>query len=168
MIHPLKHIRRLLTVKVDLELARQHLIGIAWSLAAIEIILRGEVYEQEVIYKALEHNPDLFKIVYTDLLGGPPNEEKIETALRTVDEYLDEHWQHHLKPLVTYLKKRGGVLPLSEIGDEFAHTQIYPWHLETACEWLADKGVLERVSMPITLTTKSSVEIEEPAYELVD
>ena len=91
-----------------------------------------------------------------------------EAALQAAEAKASENWERYLKPLIRYLKKRGALTPLSELGDEFAHTQVYPWHLKTACEWLADQGILERVSMPITLTKKSRVEIEEPAYELTD
>lgn len=168
VVHPLKHIRLLLTVKKDRELARQELLGVAWSLAAIQIILQGEVYEEEIIYRAMEYAPELFETTYSALLKGTPTRRKLDDALAALEAYLDANWSDLFKPVLRYLRKRKTLTPLSEIGDEFAHTQIYPWHLKTACEWLADRGVLERMSAPITLTAKSHVEIEEPAYEILD
>jgi hypothetical protein len=53
-----------------------------------------------------------------------------------------------LKPLLAYLKKQHRLVPLSEMSDHFAFSQLYPWHLESACEWLKRKGLLQRLSAP--------------------
>jgi hypothetical protein len=64
------------------------------------------------------------------------------------------------------LKKQNRVLPLSEISDHFAFSQVHPGHLEAACEWLEHKGLLEKVSAPFKLTRRSGQHVEEPAYFL--
>jgi hypothetical protein len=58
------------------------------------------------------------------------------------------------------------VVPLSEISDHFAFSQLHPGHLEAACEWLERKGLLEKVSAPFKLTKRSTERVEEPAYFL--
>lgn len=163
-IHAHRHAEKLLSIKEDLELARQEVFGAAHSLAAIEIILQGEVYEQEIIYKAIEINPGLFQVIYLDLLAGPGSAELLRGALDRINDYLEEHGDRHLKPLLHYLAKQKRVVPLSEISDHFAYTQLYPWHLESACEWLESKGRLEKLATPFKLTTKSRIDVEEPAY----
>ena len=50
--------------------------------------------------------------------------------------------------------------------DHFAFSQLHPWHLESACEWLERKGRLEKVSAPFKLTKRSQGQVEEPAYFL--
>jgi hypothetical protein len=50
------------------------------------------------------------------------------------------------------------------MSDHFAFSQVHPWHLEAACEWLERKGVLEKVSAPFKLTRRSLERVEEPAY----
>jgi hypothetical protein len=55
---------------------------------------------------------------------------------------------------------------LSEISDHFSFSQLYPWHLESACEWLERKGRLEKLSAPFKLTNRGSEQVEEPAYFL--
>ena len=87
-------------------------------------------------------------------------------ALDAVDAYLDEHYEAHLKPLLDYLKKQDRVVPLSEISDHFAFSQVYPGHLAAACEWLEKKGLVEKVSAPFKLTKRSLERVEEPAYFL--
>jgi len=155
-----------LLIKKDLELARQSLLWAAWSLAAIRIIEDREVHEEEIIYRALERDPELFKVVYSDIVGTPAKKGKSKAALTAVDEYLEAHAEGFSKPLLSYLKKQGRVVALSELADHFAHTQIYPWHLQQAGDWLERHGRLEKVSAPFKLTKRSPIEIEEPAYYL--
>lgn len=165
VIHPLKYIDKLLHIKKDAELARQELIGVAHSLAAIEIILRGEIYEHELIYKALEYNPELFSVVYTEILGRQRSLAKLKKALQAVRDYVHGNDKRYLRPIIKFFKTHRQIVPLSLICDAFAHTQIYPWHIVSACEWLVDKEVLQKVSLPIHVTKKSTVDVEEPAYQ---
>jgi hypothetical protein len=165
-IHAHRHARKRLDLKGDLALAAQETLGAAHSVAHTEIIRRGEVWEDDVIYRAIAGAPDLFQTIYLDVLAKPKNRRVLSTALDAIDDYLDEHYQAHLKPLLAYLKKQNRVVPLSEIGDHFAFSQLHPWHLESACEWLERKGRLEKVSAPFKLTKRSQGQVEEPAYLL--
>jgi hypothetical protein len=71
-----------------------------------------------------------------------------------------------LKPLLSHLKKENRGVPLSEMSDRFAFTQLHPGHLEAACEWLVRKGRLQKLSVPFKLTKRSLEMVEEPAYFL--
>jgi hypothetical protein len=163
-IHALRHARKRLEIKKDLELATQETIGAAHSIAYTEIIRLGKVWEQDVIYRAIDNDPKLFKTIYLDVLAKGKNKKVLETALDAIDGYLDKHYKAHLKPLLDYLEKQSRLLPLSEIGDHFASSQLYPWHLESACEWLEEKGRLQKLSTPFKLTKRSTERVEEPAY----
>lgn len=165
-IHAQRHARQRLDIQGDLQLAVQETLWAAHSVAHTEIIRRGEVWEQDVIYRAMEGSPDLFQTIYLDVLAKPKNRRVLSTALDTIEAYLDEHYRAHLKPLIDYLKKQSRVVPLSEISDNFAFSQLHPWHLESACEWLERKGLLEKVSAPFKLTRRSQERVEEPAYFL--
>src|SRR4051812_41014628 len=125
-IHAHRHARKRLDLKGDLELAAQDTLGAAHSVAHTEIIRRGEVWEQEVIYRAMEGAPDLFRTIYLDVLAKRKNRRVLSNALDAIDAYLDEHYQNHLKPLLAYLKKQSRVVPLSEISDAFAFSQLHP------------------------------------------
>jgi hypothetical protein len=165
-IHAVIHARKRLEVKGDIALASQETLGAAHSVAHTEIIRRGEVWEDDVIYRAIEGAPALFKTIYLDVLAKPNNKKVLAAALAAVDVYLDEHYAAHLKPLLDLLKKQNRVMPLSEISDHFAFSQLHPGHLEAACEWLEHKGLLEKVSAPFKLTKRSLERVEEPAYFL--
>ena len=168
LIHPLKHIDRLLKIKNDPQLARQEMLWVAWTLAAIEIIKRGEIWEEEIIYRGLEYNPELFKAVYTNVQSGSADEGRVRVALERTHKELKQHGEEWLKPMIDALRKKRRLTSLSELADDFAHTQIYPWHIQTSCEWLSEQGIINAFSAPFRLTKRSSVELEEPAYELQD
>src|SRR5437773_194526 len=163
-IHAHRHARKRLDIKGDLELAAQETLGAAHSVAHTEIIRRGQVWEQDVIYRAMEGAPALFQTIYLDVLSKRKNRRVLSAALDAIDGYLDKHYQAHLKPLLGYLKKQNRVVPLSEVSDHFASSQLYPWHLESACEWLERKGLLVKFSAPFKLTKRSVERVEEPAY----
>ena len=165
-IHAHRHARKRLDIKGDLELAAQETLGAAHSVAHTEIIRQGQVWEQDVIYRAMEGAPALFQTIYLDVLAKRKNRRVLSAALDAIDGYLDEHYRAHLKPLLGYLKKQNRVVPLSEMSDHFAFSQLHPGHLESACEWLERKGVLEKLSAPFKLTKRSVERVEEPAYFL--
>jgi hypothetical protein len=165
-IHAVRHARKRLEIKGDLDLAAQEILGAAHSVAHTEIIRRGQVWEKEVIYRAMEGAPALFQTIYLDVLAKRKNRRVLETALDAIDGYLDKHYRAHLKPLLAYLKKQSRVVPLSEMSDHFAFSQLHPWHLESACEWLERKGHLQKLSAPFKLTKRSIERVEEPAYFL--
>ncbi len=163
-LHAHRHARQRLDLKGDLELAAQEVLGAAHSVAHTEIIRRGQVWEGEVIYRAIEGDPQLFQTIYLDVLAKRKNRRVLSGALDAIDAYLTRHYRSHLKPLLDYLKKENRVVPLSEMSDHFAFSQVHPWHLESACEWLERKGLLEKVSAPFKLTKRSLERVEEPAY----
>ncbi len=165
-IHAHRHARKRLDLKEDLDLAAQETLWAAHSVAHTEIIRRGEVWEGDVIYRAIEGDRKLFQAIYLDVLAGPRDRGALSAALDAIDGYLVAHHEAHLKPLLAFLTKQKRVVPLSEISDHFAFSQLYPWHLESACEWLEEKGLLQKLSAPFKLTKRSLERVEEPAYSL--
>ena len=99
-----------------------------------------------------------------DLLAVPRTSQNLGKVLATFDQYLENHAEVRLQPVLAYLRKEKRLVPLSELADHFAHSQLFPWHLEAACEWLERKGRLGKFSAPFGLTKMSRVEVEEPAY----
>lgn len=161
-----RHASRLLNIKGDNQLCIEQLICVAHSLAAIHIIQQGAIYEHEVIHKAIELNPELFQTVYLDVITKRKSKKLLQAALDAIDGYLEDNAKRFLKPMLAWMKKQKRMIPLSEMSEHFAHTQLFPWHLESACDWLEEKGELEKVSAPFKLTAKSRIELEEPCYLL--
>jgi uncharacterized protein len=164
LIHAQRHAARLLEDKRDLDLAFQELIGCAHCVAAAEVIVAGEVHEGIMIHRALELAPELMKELYLDLLKGARTAARLGKILAGFEGYLEKHAETRLAPVLRYLRKAARLVPLSELSDHFAHSQLFPWHLESACEWLERKGRVGKFSAPFGLTKLSRVEVEEPAY----
>ena len=164
LIHAIRHATRLLEHQRDLDLAFQELLGGAHCVAAAESIASGEVHEGLVIQRALELAPVLMRQLYLDLLAAPRTAENLGKTLAALEAYLDKHAEARLRPVLSYLLKEKRLVPLSELADHFAHSQLFPWHLESACEWLEQKKRISKFSAPFGLTKLSRVEVEEPAY----
>lgn len=167
-IHAHRHARKLLDVRKDLDLCKESVIWMAHAIAAMEIVRKGEVYEDHLIYRAIELEPELFQTLYVDVVAKRRTKKLLAAALAAGREHLEKNWKRNLKPLLHYLKKSGQVVPLTEMSDHFAFSQLYPWHLESACDWLDEQGCVEKLSAPFKLTKKSRVDVEEPAYMLID
>ncbi|MBO0780768.1 MAG: nucleotidyltransferase domain-containing protein [Ktedonobacteraceae bacterium] len=133
------------------------------SLATIEVLWHADVPGREVIQQALSYNPDFFKPLYTDLIQRPKDTETMREAIQMVHNYLDERRDVLFKPILRYLTAAGSVRSASEI-EEHLRQRTGNGYLALACEWLADKGILRKVSSPLRLTEKSRVTLDEAAY----
>ena len=164
LIHAIRHATRLLEHQRDLDLAFQELLGGAHCIAAAEVIAAGQVHEGLAIQRALELAPALMRRVYLDLLAAPRTAANLGKTLGALEAYLEKHAEARLRPVLSHLRKEKRLVPLSELADHFAHSQLFPWHLESACEWLEEKKRVGKFSAPFALTRLSRIEVEEPAY----
>lgn len=165
LIHAHRHAQRVLEHKpTELDLVFEELLGAAHCVAAAEIIASGQVHEGLVLHRGLELAPQLMRTIYLDLLQKPRTHASLTQILQVLEGYLQEHADTRLAPVLRYLKKQNRLVPLSELSDHFAHSQLYPWHLEAACEWLERAGRIQKLSAAFGLTKLSRVEVEEPAY----
>jgi len=76
-IHALRIARKRLEIKRDLGLASQEVLCAAHSVAHTEIIRHGQVWEDDVIDRAIELDPPLFQVIYLDVLA---KRKKLEGA----------------------------------------------------------------------------------------
>jgi predicted nucleotidyltransferase len=135
------------------------------GLASLELLLGGEVPSREVIQRALVLNPALFRQIYTDLIHADPTPSQLGQALTEIGTYLRNNVEPIFGPLLDYLRREGEIRSITEINHFFSHN----FHIEgvdSACEWLADEGFIDKLATPVRLTTKSRVSMEEAAYYL--
>jgi predicted nucleotidyltransferase len=133
------------------------------ALASIEVLLNGEVTEREVIQQALRYNPLFFNQVYTDFIHGEKTPESVLARLELINAYLRERIPVLFRPLLEYLGESGGIRSSTEINHHFSR-QLNVEGVDLALEWLADEGVIRKLSAPVRLTEKSRVDVEEAAY----
>jgi len=65
--------------------------------------------------------------------------------------------------VLDYLAEQDGIRSASELEAHF-RKKVPGGEIFWVCEWLARKGIVERVSAPVRLTRKSLVTLQEPAY----
>lgn len=148
-------------LKRDMDYTFLYLTYAVRELARIEVLMHGETPRRKVIYQALSHNPSFFNAVFTDLIDTQKDETMLRDALEQIDAYLEENLQTLFKPLLDFLEESGDERTITDI---FIHFGGRSLAFELACEWLAQKEVIEQFSAPIRLTKDSQTSVEEPAY----
>ena len=148
-------------LKQDLNYTFLYLTYLVRELARIETLMHGETPRRKVIYQALEHNPSFFNAVFTDLIDKPKDEAMLREALEQVDTYLEDNLQLLFRPLLDFLEESGDERTITDIHTHFGKRGLA---LELACEWLAQKYVIEQFSAPVRLTKDSQTSVEEPVY----
>lgn len=149
-------------VKKDINYSFLWIMYLIDDLAKIEVIMNGEVTGREVIHQALKFNPAFFKAIYSDLINKKKDEATIQQALQMINEYLDKKIFILFKPILEFLAEADGPRSQSELDDYFQ--KKFQAGTALACEWLADKGIINKVSLPLRLTKESRIEVEEAAY----
>ncbi|MDE0638382.1 MAG: hypothetical protein OXI43_21275 [Candidatus Poribacteria bacterium] len=149
-------------VNNDLITSFLSLLSVVQGLARIEVLLNNQVPAREVIQPALDYNPDFFNHVYTDLINCEKNAAVIQEALDAINAYIDER-QFIFQPILDYLAEQKGPRTNSEMNSHF-HSKFRDASVDVICQWLTWKGIIKQVSVPMKLTVKSQIAVEEPAY----
>jgi hypothetical protein len=154
---------KFLVTRGDLEYTSLWILHAASSLAKIEILGRRMLADREVLPQAMQLNPAFFRTIYKDLLNAKKTRAAVETALAAVDGYIAERTGTLFAPLVEHLREVGEARSATEIDDYFARNFGIEG-VTGACEYLADQGLLGKAPLPVKLTKKSNVEVEELAF----
>jgi uncharacterized protein len=147
----------------DLDYTALWILYAATSIARVEIIGAGLVADREVIPQALTLNPALFETIYSGLLNTKKSRASVWTALDTIDRYMATRAPSLFAPVVAYLREAGEARSCTELETHFMrHFDVS--QVTTACEYLADQGLIGKVSIAARLTRKSNVDVQELAF----
>ena len=147
----------------DLDYTALWILAASHSLAQIEVFSRRLLADREVLLQALQLNPAFFRVVYADLINAPKTRARVQAALDAVDGYLAERARSLFAPVLDYLADAGDARACSEIEAHFdRHFGIQG--VTTACEYLADQGLIGKASAPVKLTKKSNIEVQQLAF----
>jgi hypothetical protein len=155
--------RKWLVTRGDLDYTALWILYAATPLAQIEVIGAGLLVDREVIPQAARLNPSLFKTIYSDLLNAKKSRVTVQAALEAVEQYLAERAPVVFRPIVDHLIDVGEARSCREIEDHFKRN-FDVGGVTTACEYLADQGLIGKASTSARLTRKSSVEVQELAF----
>ncbi len=147
----------------DLEYTALWILYSATPLAKIEVMGARLLADREVIPQALKLNPAFFKIVYTDLLNTRKTRNAAKAALDAIEEFLAQRAPSLFAPVIDHLRDAGEIRSATDIEDHFSRN-FGVKEVTTACEYLADLGLVGKASVPVQLTKRSNTTVEELAF----
>lgn len=159
-LYTLSKAEKWLLIRKDVAYSFLWLMYCVEHLARIEVLLHDEITSREVVPRALKLNPAFFSRVYADLIHQPKDEAVMRHALDAVEDYVDRHRSDLFSPILDFLAEEGGARTTTEL-DGYFKKQAQTETLSNVYEWLADKGILQKVPSPLRLTPKSQVEVDE-------
>ncbi len=152
-----------LRTRGDLEYTALWILYAAQRLARVEVLTARMLADREVLPQAMKLNPEFFQIVYTDLLNTKKTAKNVRAALDAIDKYLAERAPELFRAVIEYLKEIGEARSATEIEHHFKRTYGIQG-VTGACEYLADQGLIGKAPLPVRLTKKSNVDVEELAF----
>ncbi len=155
--------RKWFVTRKDLDYTALWILYAATSLARIEVIAAGQLADREAIPQATTINPKFFSVVYHDLLNTKKTANAVEAALDAIDAYLAERTTLLYGLVLDHLREVGETRSATDIDDHFARN-FGVQQVTTVCEYLADRGLLTKASVPIKLTHRSNIEVQEQAF----
>jgi len=116
-----------------------------------------------VIPQAAALNPELFKVIYSELLNSKKTTRAVHSALDAVDAFVGERADLLFAPIVEYLQEAGEARSASEMESYFSR-QFNITGVTTACEYLADQRRIGKASIAARLTRRSNADVQELAF----
>lgn len=149
--------------RADLDYTALWILYAATPLAQVEVIGAGLLVDREVIPQATRLNPAFFRTIYTDLLNQKKTAKNVGAALTAVDGYVAARAAALFGPVIAHLREFGEARSCSEI-EHYFERNFDVGGVTTACEYLADQGLIGKASTPVRLTKKSNLEVQELAF----
>lgn len=160
---PIDKAHKWLVTRGDLDYTALWILYAANSLARVEVIGARLLADREVIPQALKLNPKLFRQIYTGMLNAKKTSKSVQGALEAIDAYLAQRAATLFRPVLEHLREVKEARSATEIEDYF-HRNFDVEGVTTACEYLADQGLLGKAATPVHLTKRSKVSVQEAAF----
>jgi uncharacterized protein len=160
---PIDKAHKWFVTRGDLEYTALWILAAATPIAKIEVIGAGLLVDREAIPQAMKLNPDFFKTVYADLLNTRKTRKNVQAALDAVDGYIADRTSALFGPVLDHLREVGEARSCTEIESHFKRN-FDVGGVTTACEYLANRGLIGKASTPVQLTRKSNVSVQELAF----
>ncbi len=163
LVHHYDKALKWLRVKNDLLYSQYYLLKAAEVIARMEVCLSGESPSREAILKAYKLNPDLITPYYQSAMSHHYSLVEILNAIHGIERYLEQHLDIIKKPVLEFMadQEMKTVTMITKFFRAESHFIVGIF------DYLADKGVILKVSQTIRLTPKSKMAVEEIAYQVV-
>lgn len=155
--------RKWFVTRGDLDYSALWILYAATPLARMEILGARMLADREVIPQAVKFNPAFFETIYTGMLTARKTRKNVQAALDLMDAYVAERAVTLFEPLLAHLREVGEARSATEIEAHFKRN-FNVAGVTTACEYLADRGLLGKASIPVRLTKFSNIAVQELAF----
>lgn len=149
-----------LTARKDPMYAQYYLLKAAEIIAHMELCLNGRPSSRESIQKALVLNPEMIVPFYQEAMSRHLTEEEIMDRIEKIDRYLVQHLDVIKKPVIEFMSDQE-LKTVTLISKHFHYDGHY---IISIFDYLAEKGIIEKVSQTIRITPKSKLAVEEIGY----
>lgn len=163
LVHYYDKCLKWLTVKKDNLYAQFYLLKAADEIARMEVVLHGESPSREAILKAYTINPNLITPYYQEAMSHHYSSVEILNAIHGIDYYLEQHLVTISKPVLEYMSDQE-IKTVTMITKYFRTESHF---IVGIFDYLADKGIIYKVSQTIRITPKSKPAVEEIAYQYI-
>jgi predicted nucleotidyltransferase len=160
---PIDKAHKWFATRGDLDYTALWILYAATPLAQVEVISARLLADREVIPQAMKLNPAFFKIIYADLLNARKTARGVRAALDAIDRYVARRAATLFGPVIDHLREVGEARSCGEIEGHFKRN-FDVCGVTTACEYLADQGLIGKAATPVRLTRKSNIEVQELAF----
>jgi hypothetical protein len=160
---PIDKAHKWFVTRGDLNYSALWILYAAAPLARIEVIDARLLADREVIPQAMTLNPAFFQTIYVDLLNSKKTRKNVQAALDAIDDFLAHRASRMFGPVVDHLREVGEARSSTEIDAHFKRN-FNVEGVATACEYLADLGLIAKASTPVLLTKRSNVMVQEQAF----
>jgi len=160
LIGLLEKAQKWLFARKDPLYAQYYLLKAAEVVARMELCLNGEPVARDVIQKALAINPDAITPFYHEAMSRHFSAEEVREGINRLDSYLEQRLDTLSRPVLEFMADQE--IKTSTLIAK--HFNIHSHFVVNVFDYLADKGVIERVSQTIRITPKSKLAHEELGY----
>ncbi len=160
---PIDKAHKWFVTRGDLDYTALWILYAATPLAKIEVIGARLLADREVLLQAMKLNPAFFRTIYADLLNAKKTRKNVQAALDAIDDYLAQRASTLFRLVVDHLREVGEARSSTEIEAHFKRNFDVEG-VSTACEYLADQGLIGKVSTTVQLTKRSNVLVQEQAF----
>jgi predicted nucleotidyltransferase len=153
---PIDKAHKWFVTRGDLDYTALWILYAATPLARIEVISHGQLADREVIPQALKLNPDFFRLIYTEMLNARKSRKGVQAALDAIDAYVADRTQMLFGLIIDHLREVGDARSNRDIEAHFRRNFDVEG-VTSACEYLSDRGLIGKASVPVHLTKRSNV-----------
>jgi len=165
-LQPMDKARKWFVTRGDLDYTALWILYAATPLAKIEVLGAGLLVDREVIPQAVKLNPAFFEAIYTNLLNAKKTRKLVQAALETAETFLAQRAPELFALVIDHLCEVGEARSSTEIEAHFKRN-FNIGGITPACEYLADLRLISKASIPVQLTKRSNISVEELAFAYI-